>query len=344
MFHRTRITLTLWYLLIIMAISIAFSTVIYLGSTREFDRILRIQQYRLQHPEVRIRTFPQGTFQIQPDELRGSSDPQVIAEAKTRLLIELISVNTVILLLAGIAGYFLAGLTLKPIQVMLDEQNRFITDASHELSTPLTSLRTTIEVSLREKQLDKKKAKEILRSNLEEVDSLQALSSKLIELTQYQKTNGNFHTTNISLVHVITQAIRKVSPLANQKHITIATHFINTTVFGEEKSLEELFVILLDNAIKYSPEKKDISIQMEKRNKKIVVSVIDQGIGIAKEDIPRIFDRFYRADKSRTKQEAFGYGLGLSIAKRIIAVHKGTIEVQSKQDVGTTFSVVLPIV
>src|SRR5436189_3681658 len=210
MFQSARFKLTLWYLLIIMAISIFFSAVIYFGATREFDRILRVQRYRMEHPEIRFRIMQQGNF-FETIPLPPLREPQLIQEAKMRVLQNLIGINTLILLFSSLAGYFLAGRTLKPIKEMVEEQNRFITDASHELNTPLTSLRTSIEVNLRDSQLTLEKAKEVLESNLEETKNLHILSDELIKLTQYQKPNGNFAFETIVLADVIAAAIQKIN-------------------------------------------------------------------------------------------------------------------------------------
>ncbi len=340
MFHKARLKLTAWYLLIIMAISIAFSFFIYSGAQREFNRLLQIEKTHLESDsgQVRVRFLPNGT--VIADS--ATVDTDVVSEARTRVLIALVDVNVIILILSALAGYFLAGQTLKPIQEMLDEQHRFITDASHELNTPITSLKTAIEVNLRNKNLTAKKAKEVLESNLEEVNNLQALSADLIKLTQYQKPNGNFYRTNISLREVLQDALEKVSIMAQQKKINIEIIVPKISIFADKKSMTEVFVILLDNAIKYSPEKKSVTINAKKTENKVIISVSDNGVGIPKEDLPFIFDRFFRADKSRTKQEIPGYGLGLSIAKKIVALHNGVITAESNLNEGTTFIVVLP--
>lgn len=116
---------------------------------------------------------------------------------------------------------------------------------------------------------------------------------------------------------------------------------IYRVITGDEESLAKLFTILLDNAIKYTPSGGRIMLQAKARSEKISISVSDTGIGVTKKDLPRMFDRFFRADSSRGKET--GFGLGLSIAKRIVATHKGTISVASKIGQGTTFIVKLPL-
>jgi len=340
MFHKTRLKLTAWYLFIIMVVSISFSTFIYFGATREFNRIIRIEQFRNLHPEIIDSYIQSPVWENENIPLPRQPDPRLIQDTKLRVLEGLFGINLIILFLSALAGYFLAGRTLRPIKNMVDEQNRFITDASHELNTPLTSLKTSIEVNLRDKKLNLEKSKQVLLSNLEEVNNLQALSDELIEIAQFQKANGNFQLTKVDIAKVVKAAVSKIKPQADKKQIKISIKITNVFINADERSLTELFTILLDNAIKYSTQKKDIEVKSQSVNSKLKITVKDNGIGIDKEDIPFIFERFYRADKSRTKQQVAGYGLGLSIAKRIVDLHGGTINVESTKGEGTIFAVV----
>ena len=151
MFQKTRIKLTAWYLLIIMLVSISFSAVIFKMLTAELDRLEHVEILRIQ------RQFPPPPLLL---------DPETIEEVKGRLLLRLLSVNLFILAGSALAGYFLAGRTLRPIAEMIEEQNRFISDASHELRTPLTALKSEIEVNLRNKNMTLVESKNLLRSNL----------------------------------------------------------------------------------------------------------------------------------------------------------------------------------
>lgn len=344
MFYSARLKLTAWYLLIIMIISIAFSAVIYVGSTGEIDRVLRLQKYHMQHPEYQIRVFGGNVVQLEQIESPFAPDQQVLENAEARILERLIGVDLIIFIVSAVAGYFLAGRTLRPIQQMVADQNQFITDASHELNTPLTSLRTTIEVNLRDKKMTAAKARGVLQSNLEEVETLQLLSSDLIKLSQYQQVNGNPPFETISLPTIITAAVEKVKVLADTKHIAIVSHIAPLSIRGEERSLVETFVVLLDNAIKYSQEKSKVWVTAKYQDGKVEITVRDEGMGIDKKDLPHIFDRFYRADKSRSKQTIPGYGLGLSIAKRVVEFHNGSIIATSEVGKGTTFTLVFPVV
>lgn len=338
LFESARFKLTAWYLLIIMAISIVFSLIIYSGINSEFVQFERLQQIREERLELGLP--PLRISRYVPPSLMN---PAVIAEARNRLITRLVFINVGILIIAGAAGYFLAGRTLKPIAEMVDEQNRFITDASHELRTPLTSLRSEIEVGLLNKHLTLKEAQELIKSNLEEVIELQTLSESLLELTQNQNNKEHDLFEKVDLQEIIVDSITKVQSLAKRKKITIENKIAGMDMMGSKDRLRELFVILLDNAIKYSKNNSVVNISGKTNKRFHSISISDSGIGIEEKDIPHIFDRFYRADTSRSKNQIGGYGLGLAIAKKIIEIHNGTIQVKSIVNDGSSFIVVLPM-
>lgn len=339
MFHSARLKLTAWYLLIIMFISLSFSGVIYRVLTNEFERFERVQRFRIE------RRFYQN---VKPPPETGSRiplpfDPDLIIETKNRLGMMLILINSGIFIFSGGVGYFLAGRTLKPIKEMVDEQNRFISDSSHELRTPLTSLKTTLEVSLRDNNLNLENAKKIMSESIDEVNGLQTLSDELLQLAQFQKPIGNKHLSKVSITEIIREALKKIAPLAKQKNISIMNKTDDRKFKGNRFALIDLLVILLDNAVKYSPENSRVILESKTADKHILISVSDQGVGISKKDLPHIFDRFYRADIARSKSQTGGYGLGLSIAKKIVDMHLGTFSVKTDIKKGTKITVHLPL-
>lgn len=333
MFHSARLTLTAWYLIIIMTISIVFSVGFYNLATQEFQRIIRIQEFRFEHPGER-NLRPKGFIVHKPSI-------QDLQDANERLKFFLVVLNGVVFVVTGAAGYFLAGRTLRPIKKMMDEQKRFITDASHELRTPLTSLRSEIEVGLRSKTLSLVEAKKLLASNQEEVIRLQALSDRLLELAQSGQQEVE-RVENVSLKKSLDAAIKRLNGSIKKKGITIEKDVSTLQVQGVFEKITELFVILLDNAVKYSPAKSTVAVSAKKTDGKVIIKISDHGVGIGKDDLPHIFDRFYRASKSRSGGQVSGYGLGLSIAKKIVESHGGTISAESKGGKGTTFIVYLP--
>lgn len=351
-FKTARLKLTAWYLIIIMLISVLFSVVIYVGVSHQLSRVNQLQELSLTQEGDSLASLFREFAKEQEAKGRPISpsnqmrlfhlNPNIASEIRTQLTTILVLVNFGILGIAGFAGYFLAGRTLRPIKEIMDEQNRFITDASHELKTPLTALRTEFEVAMLDgDKITPSQSKQLIKSSFEEIVSLQGLAENLIELTQQQKKRGHLKLSDVSLLEIIEAALKKVVPLAKQKHITINNDVDDYILEGEHQSLTELFVILLDNAIKYNPQGSEVKLLSKKTDHHIQIVITDNGIGIDEKDLAHIFDRFYRADKSRSK--IAGYGLGLAIAKEIVESHKGTITVESKPEQGTTFTLQFPL-
>jgi signal transduction histidine kinase len=330
MFEKARLKLTAWYVLIIVVISVGFSIVIFDLVSREVQRFAVAQRFRLQ-----------GTY-IYSEELHPDVD--LMNEVKHRLFLIFLGINGGILVVSGGLAYLLAGKTLKPIAVMLDEQNQFISDASHELRTPLTSMKSAMEVGLRDKEMEIKEARQILAENIEDVNKLQSLSDHLLQLAQYQKPDNKVILEEVAVAGIVEGAIKKVGPMAKIRKITIDSSEVEKVKIKANKyNLNDLLVILLDNAIKYSPKGKVVMVSAKRNDGSVVIKVTDEGMGIDPKDLPHIFERFYRADSARSKEETDGYGLGLSIAKKIAELHRGNITVRSKVGEGTTFTVKLPV-
>jgi len=335
MFHSARITLTAWYVLIALIITVLFSLLAYNGFRFEFEQGLQRQ-----------RVFFQQSFQgpnNQPITIFRRTDPDIAHDLRMHLIYRIFYIDTAVIIAAALGGYLLAGRTLKPIQEMVDEQNRFITDASHELRTPITALRSELEATLLSKKLTEKESRAVLISNLEEVISLQNLSDNLLELATAQRTRRTIVLREIILLDVLESAIKKVAPLAKNKQIVIENNVKNMPILGQSDRLVELFILIIDNAVKYSPKKTKITINSLIKDKSIYIAVKDTGIGIMDADQEKIFQRFYRSDKSRTSSKSKGYGLGLAIAKQIVEEHKGMIQVKSEVNKGSVFTVILPL-
>ncbi len=342
MFRSARLKLTGWYLLIIMIVSVSFSLGVYDLLTLELNRVESIHRLRI---ERRLPMGPRGVLgpDIENEFPRSLMlDPNLIAETKNRLLLNLALINIIILGSSALAGYFLAGRTLKPIAQMLDEQRQFVADASHELRTPLTAIKTETEVALRDKKLDRK-SKQLLVSNLEEIDKLKSLTDYFLTLNKYQDSNAKLSFETFNLSEVMENACNKLHSLAKEKKIKIVKNLKDIFIEANKISITEVITILLDNAIKYSRPEGKINISIQAKRNEVLMIIEDNGIGIKAQDIPHIFNRFYRADSSRTKNMIQGYGLGLSIAKSIVDFHKGKITVKSVPNKGSTFTVYLPI-
>lgn len=333
-FKSAYLKLTIYYVLIVLTISVVFSVVIYKMSSSEINRGLRRQM-------TVFRQLPHGAmvpeFDIDFEKIRADQ----LKVSLNHLVDQLIYFNIAILIISAFGSYFLAKKTLEPIEEMVKAQNDFTADASHELKTPLAAMKAEIEVNLRDKKLSIDQAKNMLKSNLEEIERLESLSNALLKLARFQNdVKINFQKFPVETI--IIDAYEKIASLADKKNITFNNQLQNFEVTGDKQSLTELFVILLDNAIKYSPNKSEIHINIQKEKDVVSVEIIDEGIGIKASDLPHIFDRFYRADSSRSKENIAGYGLGLSIAKRIVQLHSAKIFVKSEISKGTEFIVKFP--
>ena len=343
-FHSARLKLTSWYVAIIMVVSLSFSAFVYQNVIAEVGRGFRL--HALRNSAVFNATPVLFVMRRDPKPTQTASqimedDENLFQEIRLRIILQLGLVNAAILFGSSLAGYFLAGKTLRPIEEMVVDQRRFIGDASHELRTPLTAMKTEIEVALRDQKMTLSESKKLLHSNLEEIDKMQSLSNYLLSLNRYESGEQELPKRKINLNKVVTRVVTKLTPIAENKKVVITSDLQNVEVFANETSVEELVSILLDNAIKYSLPEGAVSVHLKQNKYNAILEVRDQGIGIKASDIPYIFNRFYRADTSRAKQKIDGYGLGLSIAKSVVEMHGGKIDVQSEVSKGTTFIVSL---
>jgi len=333
MFTKARIKLTSQYVAIIMLVSFSFSVFLYKSISSDFQRRLNVIENRLNQKAPRGWRIQGPVHEYFLQDLH---------DARTGLLLMLVYANGMILLLSFAAGYYLAGKTLTPIEKAMNKQKRFIADAGHELKTPLTALHTSIEVALRDKNLNLKEARKVLKSGLDDVEGLNKLANDLIRLNLYQVGNG-VSSERVNTKKIMANVRKKISPLAKKRGVRVGYEVKDFNIKANKESLEKLITILLDNAVKYTSKGGKVKLNIRKRSRSAIITIEDSGVGIAKKDKRRIFERFYRVDSSRSKDKVEGYGLGLSMAKQIIELHKGTISVKSKLGKGSTFIVKLPI-
>lgn len=330
MFKSATFKLTMWYLAIVMTISLFFSGVLYHIASNELNHGIR-------HESQRIMTrFP--IFQGDP----GLQPGRDVDAGNHRILWRLIGFNLVVLVTAGGASYWLARRTLEPIKAAHEQQKRFTGDVSHELRTPLTALKMESEVALMNPKASAKELRETLSSNLEEITKMENLINSILRLTKLEAEELQQSFQPVLISEVVNEAAKQVEPLAAEHGITLQQNTIEGVVQGDRDSLVQLAVILIDNAVKYSQRGGTVNLESLKQGDKIIVSVADTGSGIKREDLEHAFDRFYRADNSRTNSAKAGHGLGLSIAKMIADIHQGTITLTSQPGKGTTASVSLP--
>ena len=338
MFKKEKYKLKETYLAIIMAVTLCFSSIVYTRVVGVTSRALDSQQRRL---ELQFRDYL-GPFPASQPFPRTTS-PETLQEIREKTLLSLIGINLFILAAAGGIGYYLAGRTLKPIEEMVNKQKRFISDAAHELKTPLTAMKTDLEVTLRDKKLSVSDAKDSLKSTVEEVDKLNEFTNRLLDQGRYQYGTGKNKLEKMDIKDVLEENVKSLKNLADTNKQTIYTDLCSLKVIGDKVALKQLFRNLIENALKYGGKGKDIYVKSYESGSECVIEIKDEGAGISEKDLPQIFEPFYRAEKSRTKSGTSGYGLGLAISKEIVDYHNGTIEVTSKPNTGTTFLVKLPL-
>lgn len=336
LFRSATLKLTTWYLAILMAISIAFSIMLYQLSLNQVGIRLEALQHSIldgQYIQNLVQPYIQGL-------IPGSTDALIDTElqaASRQIITLLVKVNAVVLFAGGIVSYIMARRTLRPIEAAHEAQGRFTSDASHELRTPLSAMKAELEVSLRDPQLSISEARELLESNLEEVNKLISISEMLLHLSRLEY--DQLEVTTVDVPALVADMLKK-HPEGERFTLTSRK---KATTRANEAAITEVIDILMENALKYSPKDRPITIKIFEQRAHIVFRIKNNGPAISKQSIDRIFERFYRGDQSRTNSSRNGYGLGLSIAKKIVEIHGGYITVSSNTK-ETSFTFYLPIV
>lgn len=230
---------------------------------------------------------------------------------------------------------------LDRLQKSVETQNQFVSDASHELRTPIAVIQGYANLLDRWGKEDKAVLNESIDAIKSEAESMKDLMENLLFLARSDKHTQKVEMLNFPINELIDEILRETK-LIDLSHKIFCERNESLMFYGDRNLLKEAIRVFVDNSLKYTLEGGIVKINSYAKNNKLVIEVEDNGVGISKEDLPHIFDRFYRVDKSRTK-ETGGTGLGLSIAKWIILKHKGTIEVTSKLGFGTKISILLPI-
>ena len=275
-------------------------------------------------------------------EVGRSTEPE--RQALRRLVFILIAGGGAGLLLAVAGGFFLAGRALRPIQTAMDRQREFVADASHELRTPLSLIRANAE-------LLKRSADKPVRANMssaddiiQEADRLNNLVGQMLTLARADAGQTTSGLARVDLNALAADTAREMRLLAEPQRISIEVQTDGpATVQGDPMRLRELLTILIDNSIKYSEAGGAVQVNVKPASGRALVQVSDSGRGIPAEALPHIFDRFYRADRARSR-ELGGSGLGLAVARWIVDSHHGTIGIESAPGRGTTVTVELPAV
>lgn len=241
------------------------------------------------------------------------------------------------LLIFYVVSRFLARLAIRPIEIAWKQQQQFVADASHDLKTPLTVILANMDILRAHKEESVSSQRKWLDSTAEEAERMHALTCKMLELAKSEDMKQNLVFSEIDISELCEKVLLQFEPVAFEKNITLESEI---EPFLCMKSHEESFVrlvhILLDNAIKYSADADMVKISLSTSKKAVCFSVRNFGAVISPEDLPHIFERFYRADKARG---AGSFGLGLSIAKNLADGLHGEIRAESDTENGTVFTV-----
>jgi signal transduction histidine kinase len=325
-FSRARLRLTLFYVSILAIILFISSSALYSAFSTRLE--YRFARFHMQLAPV----APDGFLIPRPDDVRQD------------LLSSLLLANGLLLAIAGIVSYWLAGLTLEPIEAAYERQRQFLGDASHELRTPLAILRTDLENELADPQLpaaDKERSK----SHLEEVERMGNIVSNLLTLSRLDEQGVRpEELRDIQLAPVLERAVERLQPIATRNEVTLEIEKIDEhiAVFASENLLMHALSNVINNAILYNITHGTVRISATTDADFAEVRVTDTGMGIAKEDVEKIFERFYRADKSRSRHTG-GSGLGLSIVHAIMHRIDGTVDITSEVGKGTIVTLKIPL-
>lgn len=313
-FSWARISITALYLLIILLVLGIYSVAIYFSLLKNIQE----QFMAVSNSVIHYKLLDYATDSIQTQ-------------------IVLIDIGTFVL--AALSSYWLAGLTLKPVRRALEAQEAFSADASHELRTPLAVMKTDIEVLLRSKAALPPEAVAVLRSNLEEINSLTSMTNELLELSRSRQTSRH----PVEVHAILREEIALLESLALQKGIRLLLESDAAgSLSGDRRAIARAIKNVIANAITYTPNGGSVAVTLKEASGRAVITIADTGIGISSRNLEHIFKRFYKADNARTESTA-GSGLGLAIAKQIIEHHGGKITISSVLEKGTTVVITLPL-
>lgn len=258
------------------------------------------------------------------------------------LLIIIASGLVIGMLIIILAGYYLAKNAMIPIKNSWEKQQQFVADASHELRTPLAVIKSNAELMLRHPNHTIEEESIRATNVVREVRRMTKLVASLLTLARSDANQAELQLSPVSLNEELNSIAEQFIPLAEMEGLSLRLEIAEQLeLIADRERLHQLVVILLDNALKYTPSPGNILITGARQSGSILLSVQDSGHGIPPEELSKVFDRFYRGDKARSREQG-GTGLGLAIAKWIVEKHGGKIEVESTVGVGTKFSVLLP--
>jgi heavy metal sensor kinase len=231
--------------------------------------------------------------------------------------------------------------TFTRLESAFAEQTRFTTDVSHELRTPVSVIVSQTQMTLA-RERSPAEYRETLQACQRAAQRMRGLIESLMQLARLDAGQEHFRREPFDLASVAHETVNLLQSLASERSLNLIPQLAPAAAFGDSERIGQVVLNLITNAIHYTPPGGSIRVETSTENKFAILRVIDSGMGIPPEDLPRIFDRFYRVEKSRSREKG-GSGLGLAISKAIIAAHSGSVEVSSEVGRGTTFLVRLPI-
>ncbi len=279
--------------------------------------------------------------------IRATQSSEEIEAAESELFWIFIIGGMLTLILIGLGGFWLTTKAIEPIEASFLQLKQFTADASHELRSPLTAIKASVDIMRTHPE----------RVHPKDVKKLEAIAGATIQMNEMlgdllflarADADSDLPVNERKLTPVLLNQILQncfvlLEPLANEKKIVFQSKFRDEIkVLGDMPQLSRLFSNLLENALQYTPKEGRVSLDLYRQNRYAVISVRDTGIGIAPDQIDKVFDRFWRADKARTRREG-GTGLGLAISEAIVKRHGGKISVTSELNIGTCFLVRIPI-
>lgn len=280
--------------------------------------------------------------------IRATQSSQEIEEAEEQLFTILIIGGMLTLILIGLGGFWLTQKAIQPIEASFLQLKQFTADASHELRSPLTAIKASVDIMRthpeRVHPKDAKKLEAIAGATLQMSEMLGDLLFLARADADAELPVNERKLTPVFLNQILQNCFVLLEPLANDKKIVFQSKFRDEIhVLGDIPQLSRLFSNLLENALQYTPNEGRVSLDLYRQNRYAVISVRDTGIGIAPDQISKVFDRFWRATKARSRREG-GTGLGLAISAAIAKRHDGRISVTSELNIGTCFLVRIPII
>ena len=229
------------------------------------------------------------------------------------------------------------------LETLDQSRNQFVSNASHELKTPLATMKIMIESLIYQPDMDKNLRTEFMTDINNEIDRLSAIVSDLLTLVQMDSQNVKLTRENLSIAQLIQENAHRLQPIANRKGQKIVLQLQDSCdIYADKSKLNQVIYNLMENAVKYTQASGVIRVTLQRQGRNAIFKVSDNGPGIPKENLPHIFDRFYRVDKARSREKG-GTGLGLSIVHQLVLLHGGAISVESEEGRGATFIVELPL-